>query len=103
MHRNDFISLIKDVVDNLDNKDYQTTVDGLKCDLKNDRKVFAGNNYQKISKNKPLELYDSLMKPEVDALRNASNRCKNKRKNILNVLDNIESSVFDGTYFHHKD
>ena len=43
------------------------------------------------------------MKPDVDALRNATNRCKNKRKNILNVLDNIESSVFDGTYFHHKD
>ena len=100
--RNDFISFIKDVVDNLDNKDYQTTVDGLKYDLKKGRKVFAGNNYQNISKNEPLELYDSLMKPDVDALRNATNRCKNKRKNILNVLDNIESSVFDGTYFHHK-
>ena len=45
--RNDFISFIKDVVDNLDNKDYQTTVDGLKYDLKKGRKVFAGNNYQK--------------------------------------------------------
>ena len=102
VHRNDFISLIKDVVDNLDNKDYQTTVDGLKCDLKNGRKVFAGSNYQKNSKNKPLELQDSLMKPDFDALKNASDTCKNKRKNILNVLDNIELSVFDGTYFHQR-
>ena len=57
---------------------------------------------KKISKNKPLELQDSLMKPDFDALKNASNTCKNKRKNILNVLDNIELSVFDGTYFHQR-
>ena len=42
------------------------------------------------------------MKPDFDALKNASDTCKNKRKNILNVLDNIELSVFDGTYFHQR-
>ena len=33
--RNDFISLIKYVFDNLDNKDFQTTVNKRKYDLKN--------------------------------------------------------------------
>ena len=33
--RNDFISLIKDVFDNLDNMDFQTTVNKRKYDLKN--------------------------------------------------------------------
>ena len=33
--KNDFISLIKDFVDNLDDKDCQTTVDKCKYDFKN--------------------------------------------------------------------
>ena len=33
--RDDFILLIKDVVNNLDNKDYQTTANKRKYDLKN--------------------------------------------------------------------
>ena len=45
--RNDFISLIKDVVDNLGNKDFETTVNKRKYNLKNAKKKFAENNYQK--------------------------------------------------------
>ena len=36
--RSDFILLIKDVVDNLDDRDYQITVDRHKHDLKNAEK-----------------------------------------------------------------
>ena len=36
--RNDFISLIKDVVDNLGNKDFETTVNKRKYNLKNAKK-----------------------------------------------------------------
>ena len=45
--RNDFISLIKDVVDNLGNKDFETTVNKRKYNLKKAKKKFAENNYQK--------------------------------------------------------
>ena len=45
--RNDFISLIKDVIDNLGNKDFETTVNKRKYNLKNAKKTFAENNYQK--------------------------------------------------------
>ena len=45
--RNDFISLIKDVADNLGNKDFETTVNKRKYNLKNAQKKFAENNYQK--------------------------------------------------------
>ena len=48
MSRENFNSLIKDVVDNLDNADYKTTVNNRRYDLKN---TFTGNNYQKNSKN----------------------------------------------------
>ena len=35
LSRKDFLSLIKNVVNNLDNKDYQTTISNNKYDLKN--------------------------------------------------------------------
>ena len=100
--RNNFISLIKYVVDNLDDKDYQTTVDKRMYGLKKCRKIFAGNNYQKNSKNEARELYDSLIKPDTDTLKNTLTRGKNKRNNILAIIDNIKSSLFEGSYVHHK-
>ena len=100
--RNNFISLIKYVVDNLDDKDYQTTVDKRMYGLKKCRKIFAGNNYQKNSKNEARELYDSLIKPDIDTLKNTLTRGKNKRNNILAIIDNIKSSLFEGSYVYHK-
>ena len=79
IHRNDFISLIKDVVDNLDNKDFQTTVDNRKYDLKFLLKLIL----KKISENEARELYNGLIKLDVDALEKASSRCKNRRNNII--------------------
>ena len=35
LSKSDFVSLIKDVVNNLDNNDYQTKINNDNCDLKN--------------------------------------------------------------------
>ena len=101
--RNDFISLIKDVVDNLDNKDYQTTIDKGKYYLKNAEKHLPEIITKKISKNEARERYNSLIKPDVDMLNNALRRSKSKRNNILVILDNIKSSFFEVFYFHYQD
>ena len=101
--RNDFISLIKDFVNNIDDKDYQTTVDKRKYDLKNAEKYLMEIIIKKISEKEALELYNSLIKPEVTAIDKASSRGKNKRNKTLNILNNIESSFFEGLYLHYSD
>ena len=102
MSRKDFNLLIKYVADNLNNKVYQATVNGLKYDFQKANEFLLEVGTKKISENKARELYNSLMKPDVDMLKNALSRGTDKRNNILNLL-NIESSVFDGVYFHCKD
>ena len=58
---------------------------------------------KKLSKNEAHKLYDSLIKPDVDKLKNTSGREKDKRNNILMILDNLKLSLFEGVCFHHKD
>ena len=89
MSRKDFNLLIKDVADNLNNKVYQATVNGLKYDFQNANEFLLEIGTKKISENKARELYNSLMKPDVDMLKNALSRGKDKRNNILNLLNNI--------------
>ena len=101
--RNDFISLIKDFVNNLDDKDYQTTVDKRKYDLKNAEKYLMEIIIKKISEKEALELYNSLIKLEATALDKASSRGRNKRNKTLNILNNIESRFFEGLYLHYSD
>ena len=67
------------------------------------RKVFAGNNYPKINKNEARELYNKLVKPDVDTLIKSTTTGKNIRNNILNVLHNIESSSVYRVYLHYSD
>ena len=50
--REKFELLIKDIANNLDNKDYQTTVDKRKYDLKNAQKILLKMNTKKIAKMK---------------------------------------------------
>ena len=57
---------------------------------------------KKISKNETRELYNNLMKPDVDVLKNALGKGKDQRNSILKGLNSIESSVFEGIYFYHK-
>ena len=96
MSKRKFSSLIKDVVNNLDNQDYKTTVSNGRYDLKNAEKCLLGIIVKKISQNESRELFSSLIKPDVDMLVKSTGRGKNKRINILNILNNIELSVFDG-------
>ena len=102
LSRGCFISLIKDVVNNLDNKNYQTVINNNKYNLKNAKQFLLDIVVKKNSKNKARELYENLIEPKVIELTRAkSSRGKNKRLNILNIYNNIESSIFKDVYFHY--
>ena len=100
--KKDFISLIKVVNDNLYNKDYQTKVDDNNYNLKNAEKYLLEIITKKISKDEALKLYNDLIKPDFDALTHAKGKSKNKMNNILNILNNIELSLFDDFIFTIK-
>ena len=38
----------------------------------------------------------------MDALKQVKSKGRNKRENILNILNNIELSLFEGVYYHYK-
>ena len=63
---------------------------------------------ENISKNeaqqliKLYKLYNNLIKPDTDVLKKSKGKSKNIRSCILNVLENIESSLFEGYYLNHK-
>ena len=72
--RENFSSLIEDVVDSLVIEDYKTTVNNRRYDLKNAENFLLEIISRKISQNEALELHS-----------------KDKRNNILNILSNLES------------
>ena len=86
LSRSDSGSLIKDVVNNLDNKDYQTKINNDNYDLKNAKQVLLKIVAKKISGNKARKLYKNLTEPNVDKLKNAKGKGKDKRSNILNFF-----------------
>ena len=100
LSRSDFASLIKDVVNNLDNKDYQTKINNDNYDLKNVEQVLLKIATKKISKNEAHELYKILIEPKVDILKNAKGKRNDKTSNILNILENIEWIIFDSYYYY---
>ena len=55
----------------------------------------------KHAQNETREMYKNLIKPKVDKLANAKGR--GKIDNILNTLENIKSSIFDGYYYRYFD
>ena len=63
LSRSDFASLIKDVVNNLDNKDYQTKINNDNYDLKNAEQFLLKIVAKKISGNKAHKLYKNLIEP----------------------------------------
>ena len=97
MSREDFNSLIKDVVDNLDNDKSKITVDGNEYDLKMQKLLEI--NSKKFSENKSHKLYNNLIKPDIAELEKSTSKSKDKRNNILNILSNLEL-VFTGVYLH---
>ena len=58
---------------------------------------------KKIIADEARYLYDSSIKRDFDKLEKSKGRGKDKRNNILTVLNNIETSVFDGVYLHYSD
>ena len=100
MSRNNFASLLTDVVNNLDNKDYPTKINNVNYDLTSAKQFLLEIVTKTISGNEAGEMYKNLIKPKVDKLTRAKGRGKDKRLNILNILENIESSIFDGYYYH---
>ena len=91
-------SLVKDVLNNLDNKDYQNMINNGKYDLKNAEQFLLKIVAKKISKNIARKLYENFINSKVDKLKTSNGKGKNKRINILSNLENIESSIFDSVY-----
>ena len=92
LFRNYFLSLIKDVVNNLDNKSYQTVISNNRYGLTNVEQFLLEIVTKKISKNEARKLYENLIEPKViEITRAKSSRGKNKRLNIFNIYNNVES------------
>ena len=71
--------------------------------MKNAKKNFLKIITKKTGQDEARKLYNTLIKPDVNVLSNAISRGKSKKNNILNVLNNIELSVFEGLYFNYED
>ena len=70
--------------------------------MKNAKNFVEKITIQKISEKDAKKLYSDLIAPDITGLENAKGKGKNKRNNILNVLENLES-VFTGVCLHYKD
>ena len=71
-----------------------TKINNDNYDSKNVEKFLLEIVTKKISKNEAQELHKNLIEPKVDQLKNAKDRGKDKRNNILNILENIKSGFF---------
>ena len=66
LSKNGFLPLIKDVVNNLDNNNYQTTISNNKYDLKKNAEQFLLKIVtKKINKNEEHKLYKNLIEPKI--------------------------------------
>ena len=84
----------------MDNKDYPTKINNVNYDLTSAKQFLLEIVTKTISGNEAGEMYKNLIKPKVDKLTSAKGRGQDKRDNILNILENIELSIFDGYYYH---
>ena len=86
--------------ENLDDDNYETTVNNHRYDLRNAEKFLLEVTTRKITKNEAYELYNDLIKGDIAALTKAKSRGKDKRENILRIPQNLEL-VFTGVYLHY--
>ena len=93
------------IIDNkkLDNKNWKTNADGRPSGLENAKSFLLEKGTKKIITDEARYLYDSFIKPDVDKLEKSKSRGKDKKNNLLTVLNNVEASVFDGVYLHYSD
>ena len=87
----------------LDEKDYQTKINNDNYDLKNAEQLLLKIVIKKICKDEAQELIENLIEPNVVELKNAKGKSKNKRSNILTILENIKLGIFDRVYLHYLD
>ena len=91
LSREEFNSLIKDVDDNLNNDEFKTTVDKKAYDEKWKKAT------PKISEKETIKLYSDLIIPDIAVLEESKGKAKDKRNNILNVLENLKPAFTDLT------
>ena len=56
---------------------------------------------KKIGKNEACKLYENLIEPKVIELTIAKSSRGKNRLNMLNIYNNVKSSIFKGVYFHY--
>ena len=102
LNKNDFNSFTQDVYNNLNNNKFKTTVNKKAYDLLNAKKFSVKITTQKISEKEALKLFSDLINPDIPALEKTKGKGKDRRNNIFNVLNNVES-VFTGVYLNYSD
>ena len=95
MNKEDFDSLTESVCNNLNNNRFKTT------DLENAKKFLEKITTQKISENEASRLYFDLIISEIIKLQKVKgSRGKNRKKNILGVLEKL-GSIFTDPYLYY--
>ena len=100
--KEDVKRIIKDVVENLDSKNYTANVGGTNYNLKEAENFLLDIFTKDIDENVANKLYKNLIKPSTDILIVAPDACKEKRMNIINVLNDLESVIFDSAYLNYQ-
>ena len=90
INRNDFNLLIQDVYNNLNNNEFKTSVDKKTYHLKNAKNFLLKITTQKISEKNALKMYSDSITPDITKLKTTKGKGKNKRNNILDVLENLK-------------
>ena len=57
---------------------------------------------KRINEKEARDLSSNLITPDINELKNAKRKSKNKRNEILDSLENLES-VFTGAYLYYED
>ena len=86
LNKNDFDSLTEDVY-NLNNDEFKTTVERKSYYLRNVKMFLLEITTKKIGEEEALKLYSDLIIPDIAELEKSNSKSKDRRANILNVLN----------------
>ena len=75
---------------------------GTNYNLKDAEKFLLYIFTKDIDENVAKKLLKNLIKPSTDILIVAPDACKEKRMNIINVLNDLESVIFDSVYLNYQ-
>ena len=101
INRTEFDELTGNICNKQDNNRFKITISKRSYDLKNTKELWKKVTTRKIRKIETKELYNELIRKDIDALeREKSNSIK--KHNILNILNNV-GSIFTSVYLDYKD